>query len=216
MQRQPQHLPTSPTRARTGVEHVDGTCGRPAALVRVPGHTPRTANRTPPPPTHARRHYILAVSLSSPFAIGFADLGPAGGAASAGYAVFDWFSPTAAPVALAPGGTFTIATGTGQPSAPSNAHPIRYHVAAPVLPGGWVLLGEGGKVVPLSAQRFSDLSAAAAGFSVTVAGSAGEATGVPVWVAAPGKGVAAVTCPSVAGGSAVLTCTTATGSCTCA
>jgi len=120
-------------------------------------------------------------------------------------------------VALDAAHPLTIAMGTAQPSAPAAALPIRYFVAAPVLPGGWVLYGEAGKVVPMAAKRTSGLNATASGFSVRVAGAVGaqnEPSGVAFWVLPPAATVpVAVRCP--ASEASVLSCTTATNACAC-
>lgn len=164
-----------------------------------------------------RWHYVLAAELGSPFTLASGDLGPPTGGVAA-YAVFDWFNPSAGPVATLPaaGGTFIIPAGQGQPSAPSHAVPIRYYVAAPVLPGGWVLYGEAGKVVPASRLRWTGLQAGAGGFTATLAGAGGEGATLSVLVGAPGAaaGLTPVACPTGAGVVATLTCATGAG-CAC-
>jgi hypothetical protein len=165
-----------------------------------------------------RWHFVLAAELAAPFALQSADLGPALSASS--YAVFDYFQlrDGAAPAAALPaaGGSFLIATGQGQPSAPSRALPIRYHIAAPVLPGGWVLAGEAGKIVPVSAYRFAGLATSGSGFSIRVTTFAGEGA-VSVLVGKPGaSAVTAVPCDGgPAGRTMTLACSTASG-CACA
>lgn len=203
--------PRSPPRGRpTRRAHTAGACARGA---RHPH-----SRLAPPPPLagSACRSYILAIDLASPFAVTLADLG-APPPASAAYRVFDYFNPGAGGVALDAAHPLTIPVGSAQPSAPAAALPIRYLVAAPVLPGGWVLYGEAGKIVPMAAKRTSRLVVGAGGFSVDVAGAAGaqnEAAGVTFWTLQPGAALPiAVHCPAAA--SSVLSCTTATRSCAC-
>lgn len=164
-----------------------------------------------------RWHFVLAAELTAPFSLQSADLGPA--LSATGYAVFDYFQlrDGAAPAGVLPasGGSFLIASGQGQPSAPSRALPIRYHIAAPVLPGGWALAGEAGKIVSVSSYRFSGLATSGSGFSVLVATFAGEGS-VNVLVGKPGAStVSAVPCAGGNGRTMTLSCSTASG-CACA
>jgi len=170
---------------------------------------------------HAYRwHNVLAVNLTAGFPLTAADLGPAGDATA--YAVFDAFNVGAGPLAVLPvpgaGETYTIPVGQGQPSAPARALPIRYLHVVPRLPGGWWLLGDLTKLVPVSRARVADVFVSAAtGFTATIHGSEGEPVGVVMSVVPPAGGAPlAVTCPSAAGVDVVLTCTTATGKCACA
>lgn len=181
-------------------------------------------------PAAWRWHYVLAVSLQRPFTLPAADLGPPLDAAAGGYAVFDWFAlGGGGPVgALAANGSYTIPTGQGLPSPPAGAHALRYLLVAPVLPGGWVLLGEAGKLVPMSRLRTSNVTVhaggpAGAGFSaavVTSPGTGGERVTYAV-LPPPGAGGAtgttplAVACPDKGGADAALACFVATG-CDCA
>lgn len=162
-----------------------------------------------------RWQYLLAHQLGGPFEVTFDALGPS--LAVSSYAVFDYFNPMAGPVAVLDATTsFTIMNGQGQPSAPPTAHTFRYYIAAPVLPGGWVLYGEAGKIVPMAQVRFTELHVADNGFTIIVNGSAGEPDGITVLVVPPGETVPqSVACPSVAGQSATLACTTGAG-CKCA
>ena len=61
---------------------------------------------------------------------------------------------------------------------------------APVSLFGWVLLGEVGKYVRVSADRFEEVSFSAAGVTVRLSGSAGETTAVTALqpLALPGGG----------------------------
>jgi hypothetical protein len=165
---------------------------------------------------HAFRwSFVLSISLGTDFTFTRADLGPAGSAPAV--AVFDFFNP-AGPLATltAPGDVFSIPQGQGQPSAPSGSHGIRYYVIVPQLPGGWLLYGEQGKVVPMSHQRTSDVKPLADGFTATVA-SAGETGGVTMLVSAPSAAgvLSPVVCPpkGPAPASSTLSCTA--GACTC-
>ena len=115
----------------------------------------------------ACRNYVLAANLTAPFVLRARDFAT-GPSATGTYLVFDYFNVAAGGATLDDSHPFLIPTGTAQPSAPVTAVPLRYYVAAPVLPGGWVLYGEAGKVVPMAAKRTSGLVASAAGFSVEV------------------------------------------------
>ena len=66
---------------------------------------------------------------------------------------------------------------------------------APVSPaaGGWALLGELAKWVPVAEARFSDLEATGAGLAVTVAGQAGEVVPVTFYNSAAAQ-ASTVTC----------------------
>jgi len=166
-----------------------------------------------------RWHNVLATQLSAPFTFSATDLGPSGTAPA--YAVFDWFNPAGGALAILPvdgSKSFTVPVGQGQPSAPSAAHPIRYYVIVPQLPGGFWLFGENGKVVTVSHQRIYHFQPTADGFTSTVLGSEGESAGIAFWIAGPkDAGVPKpVLCPSAAGKSATLTCSAATDGCTCA
>jgi len=169
---------------------------------------------------HALRwHSVLAVSLAAPFSLSATDLGPAGTATS--FAVFDWFNPTSALAVLPADGSkaFTIPQGQGQPSAPATAHSVQHFVVVPQLAGGWWVYGEAGKVVGMSHQRVDHvLEVGTDGFSFDVIGSAGEPAGVTFLVSGPTDGgkLRGVTCPSVAGKVATLTCSAATNACACA
>ena len=50
-----------------------------------------------------------------------------------------------------------------------------YTVLAPVLPNGWALLGEPGKLVTVSARRVAALSVAAGGLEARLRAAPGEA-----------------------------------------
>ena len=155
-------------------------------------------------------HFALAVDLEHDFVLPV-DQGGASGATT--YAAFDWFSP-ATPFAVVPSdGSITVHAGQQQPSAPSHALPISYTTLVPQLPGGWWLVGEKGKVVPVSAQRLSAFAPLADGFSVSVATPvAAEAV---TFLIAPASGkVAETACTYSATGAATLTCTK--GACKCA
>jgi hypothetical protein len=100
---------------------------------------------------NASWHYILAVDLHDGVELFLGDLGSLG-AATRTVALFDYFYPSAAAAILrdaTPATSFTVPKGQGQPSAPAAAKAIRYWIAVPQLPGGWFLLGEAGKIVPM-------------------------------------------------------------------
>lgn len=79
--------------------------------------------------------------------------------------------------------------------------------ASPVLPSGWVLLGDLRKLVPLSPQRFVVTAADAASpemLRFRVIGSAGDA--VPVTLVTPGQGVRVVNVTVGPKGSTAVSC----------
>jgi len=81
------------------------------------------------------------------------------------------------------------------------------HTVAPVLAGGWALLGEADtKWVPVASARFANLSVAdaAAGFTVGVAGAPGEAVRVVVGRPPSGTDLQTVACAIPASGVATL------------
>lgn len=85
---------------------------------------------------------------------------------------------------------------------------FQLHAVAPVLPNGWALLGEPDKWVPVSNERFRDLSYSSGGgggdgfSSVTAMGVEGEAVSV-AWLAPNATTPTTVVC-TIARGSAVL------------
>lgn len=160
-----------------------------------------------------RWHHVLSTGLGHNFTFTLADLGPAGAATQ--YAVVNWFSRAVVGVLASPTDSFVVPAGQGQPSAPPTAVPVQHFTVMPLLPGGWWLHGEAGKVVPMSKQRIAALALLPAGFSATILGAAGEKA-VMMLVAKPGSTVLEpVTCPSgTAGASSTLTCTG--GACSCA
>ena len=84
--------------------------------------------------------------------------------------------------------SFGGAKGLGVPawnaSASGPGLEAQFFVVAPVLPGGWVLLGEWPKLVAVSQQRFVSVESTAAALEVQVSGSAGEV--VPLLAATEG------------------------------
>ncbi len=54
------------------------------------------------------------------------------------------------------------------------ARPFRYVVTAPVLSNGWVLLGETGKFLVATPDRFSEIESGGTELSVTVSGASEE------------------------------------------
>ena len=99
----------------------------------------------------------------------------------------------------------------------------RYFVAAPSLPGGWTLLGEVGKIVPISAQRVSGFALVPAangydGFSLTVstAASGTAETSISYYVSQGTAAATVVTCDMTGKTHAQLTCSSSRGGCSCA
>ena len=157
-------------------------------------------------------HYALAVDLSDDFVLPVEQGGAGGAGGATSYAAFDWFSP-AQPFAVVPAnGTVSLRKGQQQPSAPASALPIAYVTLVPQLPGGLWLVGEKGKVVPVSKQRLSAFTPLDDGFTATVATPvADEAV---TFLIAPASGVVSeVACTYSASGSATLACVM--GECSC-
>ena len=166
-----------------------------------------------------RWHYVLAANLTAPVTIHAQDLGPALAAEARGYLAFDYF-------AIQHGGSgvalnnasqpLAVPTSSAQPSAPAGAIPLSYYIIAPITPSGYTLLGECGKMVPMSGLRSLEFALLPDGFSVVVEAAKGQAEDVVLWVVAPGQAVAqAVLCriPAEGKGQARLVCA-ATG-CAC-
>lgn len=155
-------------------------------------------------------HYVLSVGLGDAFTMPVAGLGPLGAATQ--YALFDYFA-LGTPAAVVPvTGTFTVPAGQGQPDAPANAHAIQYWTLVPQLPGGYWLVGEKGKVVPMSKQRVTALTPLEDGFYATVlTPSSQEAV---TFLIAPASGVVAeVICAFNPAGAATLQCSMSACSC---
>lgn len=173
-------------------------------------------------------HYVIATRLGSNYSLDWTDLGTTGQSTS--YVAVDWFNPGAGPWGtISSSNPLIIPYGQGQPNAPTNAHNIRYTVLAPVLPGGWVLMGEYAKITTMSRQRISNVTTTSNSFSAYVHTSTAE-TLVVYSVAVPSAlissflnlgypvdkvtGVMPVTCITRNGIDAVLNC--AGNGCTCA
>jgi len=129
---------------------------------------------------------------------------------------------------ITPSNPLVIPHGQGLPSPPTNAHSIRYTILAPVFPGGWVLMGEGGKITTMSRQRTTNVTTTSTSFSAVVHTSTAE-TSVVYYVTVPSNlvssfitlgypvdkvtGVMPVTCTTKNGIDAILSC--AGNGCTC-
>lgn len=181
------------------------------------------------PPDGSQRwvwHYVLAVSLPGPFPLLASDLGPAFNASQGGYVVLDYFNLGGGAVGALGGaagpGSYAIPPGQGLPSAPDGAHDVRYLLVAPVLPGGWVLVGEAAKLVPMSSLRTANLTASESGFTASVltsppglAGPGGAGDAAVYLVIPPSQSTPVrVACPDKGGATAVLSCSLA-GGCAC-
>ena len=122
---------------------------------------------------------------------------------------------------LIPGGTtYAIPVGTGQPSAPAEAAPFRFLVAAPALPGPnggqWVFYGEAGKVTTVSGVRFGRITWGDS-LVVPVKVGAGETVTLIVgWFRGPVAAGALVMSQVVCAGGAGAQVMTATCTSTCA
>jgi len=172
-------------------------------------------------------HYVIATRLGNDYSLLWSDLGNYGQSSS--FVAFDWFNPTAGSWGtITPSNPLVIPHGQGLPSPPTNAHSIRYTILAPVFPGGWVLMGEGGKITTMSRQRTTNVTTTSTSFSAVVHTSTAE-TSVVYYVTVPSNlvssfitlgypvdkvtGVMPVTCTTKNGIDAILSC--AGNGCTC-
>ena len=129
----------------------------------------------------ARWSYVLALSLDDPLAVPMATLDESG--AAAGWVAYEgWHGvETNSFVAIPHGGSLVI------PSCPLVDAMTLGHslwVVAPVLPFGWVFLGEEGKLVVASRRRVKGISASSAtggsSLVLTLVGAPGESVSVAV------------------------------------
>ena len=185
-----------------------GAAGADLAVPNVASTFSTHGYNTPAP---LRWHYVYALSLRAAFTVSFDDLGPSFNVSE--YLAYDFFAPLAGGTRVSPAAPLVLQTGQGVPGAPAGSVPTRYHVLAPMLPSGHVLLGEVGKVAAMSRQRVSDFTATVDGFSMTVSAAAAET--VVFAVLAPGAAsVSTVACEFAGPGAATLLCD-ALGGCTC-
>ena len=102
------------------------------------------------------------------------------------YVLFDWY-------------TKSLALLKPSNSLPPSYEGTRYAVITPVMTGGWVLVGERSKYVPLSSFRFEQVSASADSLDVHLVGAAGETVRVcATRVTAKGSLAAELVCKRVA------------------
>jgi len=166
--------------------------------------------------------HVLAANLTAPFSLlpahlapTRADLGgraPAPGAPAVAYAV-DPTTLDAATLVVAP---FDAAHPVAL--APNALADFALVHTAPLLAGGWALLGELAKYVAVSPARFSGVAAGAGAASAAVRGAAGERVDV-TWARAPpgGAGAFAVSVSRcVLGAAGVATAAVSDAGATCA
>jgi len=65
-------------------------------------------------------------------------------------------------------------TGHGDMSVNTECFPFQWHVIAPVLPNGWVVTGEVGKLMPISRQRIQELVHTSGSVKLSLIGAPGE------------------------------------------
>ena len=139
--------------------------------------------------------FVVGVQLAVPLDVTPTDVGLGG--ASGKHVQYAWsdadsFRPAAplapfsaaAPLHLHNSTAGICETGTGQIAASTECYPAQWRVVAPVLPNGWVVTGEVGKLMPVSRQRIAALSTRADGVDLHVLGAPGEV--VEMGAAAPG------------------------------
>ena len=121
--------------------------------------------------------YVVGVQLTHAFNVTVHDIGLGGGGglgadAVQGYRSVAWsdadtfkparaaelvtFSDTA-PLQLANSTGKMCQTGSGVMNVTTECFPIQWHLVAPVLPNGWLLIGETGKLMPVSSARLTDV-----------------------------------------------------------
>ena len=116
-----------------------------------------------------------------------------GGTSAASYAVWPWNGfggggggGGGGAVRIVGGGEAVRVATADRPA--NGTHAWALLTLAPLLPGGWALLGERGKWVGASGRRFSAVSASTAALRLGVRGSAGEV--VELDVLDPARGTA--------------------------
>jgi hypothetical protein len=134
----------------------------------------------------ASAHGVLAVSLAAPYALRPSELWPPPPPAAALWA-FVWGdagcsggrSAGACLRAVSEAAPLELRT-PAPPKAPTAVLPLQYATVVRELAGGWVLLGEVSKYVPLSPARFTDvaLDAASGALVISVRGAPHETTSV--------------------------------------
>ena len=157
-----------------------------------------------------RSHYILAMNLLAPYKLDLARLArqtPGSADSTSAWVVFDvWAGPSSLLQLLTAASPDLELPACPQISVNTLGHTL--WAAVPVLPGGWVLLGEVGKIVAVASRRFSAVAgSAAAGLAATVLIAPKETievvVGLTATAAGPGQArsaaVAAVTVSCAAG-----------------
>eukprot|EP00117_Sycon_ciliatum_P020448 scpid6634/ scgid0189/ len=158
----------------------------------------------------AATHYVLVISLEEEIQVTLEDLGESPGAA---FIAFDYFAscPLGQEVCELEGMQHVNSTSPLVIKPPSNkklrsgAVTFQYFVLAQTWPNGWTPVGEAGKLVPMSRQRLSAVSAPAGGpLTATVTGAPSEQVELyaifpngefgPTTVVIPASGTATVTC----------------------
>ena len=137
--------------------------------------------------------YLVGVQIGRDLAVGpdqviaaSSEARAAGGesqSAAQGYVAVSWSDPSGfAPTARASVAPFDAAHPIVLSAHPSSGvgkrneslYAAQYHLVAPVLANGWIMLGEAGKLVPVSRNRIASLVERADGVDVDVVGSEGE------------------------------------------
>lgn len=115
---------------------------------------------------------VLGLDLPEAFPLSLADLDLVGEHVAAEY----WHGlPRAQLTLLSPHGAPLVVPACPSPPRRSRILGSSYTVLAPVLPNGWALLGEPGKLVTVSARRVAALSVAAGGLEARLRAAPGEA-----------------------------------------
>lgn len=135
-----------------------------------------------------RWSYILSLNLDDPFSLAVTDLGGPATVPSAEFVACDFGRGCAE----GPWTALSVAAGPLKLPACPQVDDLTpgwgYRVVAPVLPSGWVLLGEVEKIVPVSGRRFLTVAsgvAPAPELEAVVAAATGET--VVVTLLTPGK-----------------------------
>eukprot|EP00665_Eupelagonemidae_sp_cell47_P017842 gene17842-biopygen411 len=146
-------------------------------------------------------HYILSIDVTTPWRLSGDDLYPKMPGGSGGWVAHQWFTGHAPTPCV--DGSRALASGCVSASVRSARDIPAIHNTRPVMVRndtrvfdllelapvvyGWVLLGEVDRYVPVSNDRFDDITFSAAGIRATVSGSAGETTTVTALEPAKGE-----------------------------
>jgi hypothetical protein len=165
-----------------------------------------------------RYEHILAANLAEPYAVRPADLrrppkaasnadcgGGAGGKRAGAAESLVQFAQPAPGVLLTAGDVTEFSAASPFAAQACGQADFQLVHVAPVLPNGWVVLGETAKWVPVSPDRFSSIAASGSGPGVAVALVGGARENVTVTFQDPEGAVAHASCALQEDGRGVIT-----------